>query len=153
MPLSCGMTVVPKMPYITIIPSRLKWEQHLQHHKVLLIYVVHRILTDRVSIQQVFIGILICRKNQRSLETKRLEVPLTHWKLKLHLSIVHRYYFNPMSINVREQDFGSSLNYINEFFNALTATLTVPVLLVEKQRLQELFPETLRPQHWHRVIW
>lgn len=52
-----------------------------------------------------------------------------------------------MSINVREQDFGSSLNYINEFFNALTATLTVPVLLVEKQRLQELFPETLRPQH------
>ncbi len=153
MPLSCGMSVVPNMSPITIVPSRLKWEQHLQHNKVLLISVVHRILTDWVSIQQGFIGILICRKNQRSLETKRLEVRLTHWKLKLHLSIVHRYYFNPMSINVREQDFGSSLNYVNEFFNALTATLTVPVLLVEKQRLQELFPETLRPQHWHRVIW
>ncbi len=153
MPLSCGMSKVPKISPITIILSRLKWEQHLQHYKVLLISVVHRILTDWVSIQQVFIGILICRKHQRSLETKRLVVRLTHWKLKLHLSRVHRYYFNPMSINVREQDFDSSLNYVNEFFNALTATQTVPVLLVEKQRLQELFPETLRPQHWHRLIW
>lgn len=147
------MSEVPKISPITIISSRLKWEQHLQHYKVLLISVVHRILTDWVSIQQVFIGIQICRKNQRSLETKRLVVRLTHWKLKLHLSRVHRNYFNPMSINVREQDFDSSLNYVNEFFNALTATQTVPVLLVEKQRLQELFPETLRPQHWHRLIW
>lgn len=45
-------------------------------------------------------------------------------------SRVHRYFFNTMGINVSEQDFGSSLNYVNEFFNALTATLTFPVLLI-----------------------
>lgn len=45
-------------------------------------------------------------------------------------SRIHRYYFNPMGINVSEQDFGSSFNYINEFFNASTTTLALPVLLI-----------------------
>lgn len=127
------------------------------HHKLETTYnttrisVLQRVATERVSLDHVFAAIMF--RKHLLLEIKRLMVRLTHWKLKPRLSRDHRYYFNPMGIDVSEQDLGSSLNYVNEFFNALPAALTVPVLLVQEQRLQELFSEMLRPQHGHTLIW
>lgn len=74
---------------------------------------------------------------------------LTGWKS----SNIRCDHFDPMSIDVGEENFGSSLNNINQLVDALPTALALPVRLVQEQRLEEFFPQPPALQHWYCLIW
>lgn len=51
--------------------------------------------------------------------------------------------FDPMSVDVGEEDLGPPLNYIDQLVDALPAALALPVCLVQEKRLEELLPQPL----------
>ena len=61
--------------------------------------------------------------------------------------------FNPMGVDVGEQNFGTPLDHVDEFLDALPATLALPVHLIQEQRLQQPLPQMLPSQHGHRLVW
>lgn len=66
-------------------------------------------------------------------------------------SLIHT--FDPMSIDVGEEDLGSPLNYIDELVDAPPAALALPVRLVQEQRLEEPLPQSPVLQHQHGRLW
>lgn len=67
-------------------------------------------------------------------------------------SHVHRDDFDPMSVDVGEEDAGPPLDHINQLVDALPAALALPVCLVQEQRLQQLLPQPPAPQHRHGLL-
>lgn len=68
-------------------------------------------------------------------------------------SHVHRHYFDPVRVDVGEEDFGSSLDDVDQLVDASPAALALPVRLVQEQRLEEFLPQPVAPQHRHRLLW
>lgn len=74
------------------------------------------------------------------------------WTLRLS-SHIHRDDFDPVSVDVSEEDTGSPLDDIDQLVDALSAALALPVRLVQEQRLEELLPQPPALQHRHSLLW
>lgn len=74
------------------------------------------------------------------------------WTLRLS-SHIHRDDFDPVSVDVSEEDTGSPLDDIDQLVDALSAALALPVRLVQEQRLEELLPQPPALQHQHSLLW
>lgn len=68
-------------------------------------------------------------------------------------SLVHGDDFDPVCVDVSEENFGSLLNDIDQLVDALPASLALPVTLVQEQGLEELHPQLWALQHRHRLLW
>ena len=67
-------------------------------------------------------------------------------------SRVHCDDFDPVCVDVGEQDLGPPLDDVDQLVDALPAALALPVRLVQEQRLEESFPQPPAPQHRHRLL-
>lgn len=56
-------------------------------------------------------------------------------------SLAHGDDFDPVRVDVSEENFGSPLNDIDQLVDALPPSLALPVTLVQEQRLEELHPQ------------
>lgn len=60
--------------------------------------------------------------------------------LRIFLDI-HGHRFDPVGVDVGEENLGPLLDDVDELVDALPASLTLPVRLVQEQRLEELLPQ------------
>lgn len=67
-------------------------------------------------------------------------------------SRIHRDDLNPVSVDVSEEDLRPPLDDVDQLVDTLSATLALPVRLVQEQRLQELLPEPSAAQHRQRQL-
>lgn len=58
-----------------------------------------------------------------------------------------------MSIDVGQEDLGSSFNNINQLVDAMSATLAFPIPLIQEQRLKKFLSQLPAPQHRHCLLW
>lgn len=68
-------------------------------------------------------------------------------------SLVHRQHFDAMRVDVGDKDSGSLLHHVNELLDAWPSSLTLPVNLIQEERLEELLAQVLALQHRNGRVW